>query len=150
MCAMRWKDSEERNELETALENFLKEIAGGVEVVDDFPDQAVGFAPSVDMIETKKGLRVVAELAGVSPESLSLLAGESSLVIKGEWGGAMPRQEGKPLLVETRKGPFSRSLDLPATINGLKATAILENGVLTIELPFKKARGAKAASSEKR
>lgn len=138
MCAMRWNDPEDRIELEKALEAILKEVAGdSSEDGDSFDGPAEGFMPSVDVEETKEGVRVVAELPGVAPGSLKLLAGPGSLVIKGEWGGALPKALGKPIRVETRKGPFSRVLDLPEAVDGERAEAVLENGVLTVELPFK-------------
>jgi HSP20 family protein len=136
---MKWNDPEDRLELEKALEAILKEVAGDSSSAeeDSFDGPAEGFLPSVDVEETGGGVRVVAELPGVAPDSLKLLAGPGSLVIKGEWGGALPKATGKPIRVETRKGPFSRILDLPEAIDGERAEAVLENGVLTVELPFR-------------
>jgi HSP20 family protein len=44
---------------------------------------------------------------------------------------------------ETRRGDFHRVIDLPENVDGSKAAASGENGVLTIKMPKKKEAKAK-------
>ncbi|UQZ89053.1 heat-shock protein Hsp20 [Deltaproteobacteria bacterium Smac51] len=91
------------------------------------------FSPMVDIWETDKGLMLVADMPGVSPEDLSLDLSDNTLTISGR---VAPAPEGrKALLKEYEEGNYYRQFSLAETIDQSQITAALKDGVLKLELP---------------
>jgi HSP20 family protein len=86
--------------------------------------------PLVDILEEKDGIRVVAELPGVSKEKIKIIGIKKNLMIY------VNRQKRKPFL----------NLDLPCSVNLETAKATLKNGVLEVVLK----KGKSLASETKR
>jgi HSP20 family protein len=98
--------------------------------------------PAVDVYETADGLRVVAELPGVTPENVKVAVEQGVLTLRGEKFQRSEEQQENVHRFERSYGTFSRSFQLPSSIDADKVDAKLEHGVLTISLP--KAEKAKA------
>src|SRR5258708_21808078 len=99
------------------------------------------WAPSVDGDERRGRLVVVAEVPGLTPESLRLVCRERELVISGE------RRERRPpasiaafLCMERPHGRFQRTIHLDVAVDLKQAEARLVGGVLTAPLPRLKDR----------
>jgi HSP20 family protein len=89
--------------------------------------------PRVDVIETKDGYRLEAEMAGVDKASLELSLDGNELTIFGR----RPVRLEKAELVYRESSPlgFRRVFELDPSIDTSKVTAKMEQGVLLLTLP---------------
>ncbi len=78
---------------------------------------------------------LTAVVPGLKPEDLNVEVLNNTVTIRGEVFAPAPDEEASWLLQERAFGKFNRSLTLPAELNGGKAEANLEHGVLTLRLP---------------
>ena len=94
----------------------------------------------MDVVADDNGYVIRAVVPGVKPDDLNIEVKDNTITVKGE----MKSQEnahGESLLDEICYGKFARSLTLDADLDGSKAEAHVENGVLTLSIP--KAESAK-------
>ena len=91
---------------------------------------------AVNVVGTKDGYQIRAEIAGVDKKDCKIRLDKRVLTISGE--KKSEASEGDPKSTFYRKeshyGSFSRSLTLPPDACNTSATAKMENGVLLIEL----------------
>jgi len=93
---------------------------------------SVGF-PRVEVVETEKEVKVEAELPGMEEKDIEVLLHNGVLTLRGERQSA---NEDKHRRVSERYyGQFERRVVLPAEVDGDKATASFQKGVLTVTLP---------------
>lgn len=99
------------------------------------------WAPSVDVYESREKLVVVAEVPGLTPESLRVVCREREIVISGD------RRERRPaagtaayLCMERPHGRFARTIPLDVAVDVKQAQARLADGLLTVTLPRLKDR----------
>ncbi len=86
--------------------------------------------PHVEVSETEKEVRVVAELPGVEQNDVELSLADGVLTIKGE-----KKSESKGALYSERwEGRFQRSLQLGPDVDPGQVNAAFRNGVLTVTL----------------
>lgn len=85
------------------------------------PGAGPWFTPAVDILEESDAVLVRMELAGVQPEDVRIEATPRLLTIRGE--RERPYEQ------------FSRSFELPETVEGAAAVAIMNEGVLTVRIP---------------
>jgi HSP20 family protein len=96
-----------------------------------------GFRPAVDCF--RRGdpatLTVVADLAGVDPDSIEVVVADRTLVIAGE--RVRPKAKGRVSYqqMEIEYGPFQRQLLLGDDVDVDAAEATYECGILTVTLP---------------
>lgn len=105
-----------------------------------------GWAPSLDVSETKDKLIVKTELAGVDPKAVDVSLSGDTLTIKGEKKEEKEEKEESYHLMERSYGSFFRSIRLPMEVDEKKIKANYKNGVLKITLPKSKPSTAKAAT----
>ena len=94
-----------------------------------------GFTPAVDMYEDKDNIIIEAQLAGIDPNDISISIENDTLCIKGESEKKSEVDEKNYYRKEIRRGSFYRSVPLPTKVNGDKAKAVAEGGVLKITVP---------------
>jgi HSP20 family protein len=90
----------------------------------------------VDVFECRGRLTVVAEVPGLSPESIRVVCRNRSLVISGE--RKERRSVGGPLAflcMERPAGRFKRTIPLDIAVDIQQAQARVAEGLLTITLP---------------
>lgn len=102
------------------------------------------FIPKIDVTESDKGIKVTAELPGLSEKDVEVLLDNNVLTIKGEKHEEHEQKENHHHYVERKYGSFYRSIPLPAEIEQDKIEASCNNGVLTISLPKKSLTGSQA------
>jgi HSP20 family protein len=91
------------------------------------------YIPSVDIYETEDALVVLADMPGVSSESVSIDVRESQLTLRGT---VTPEGENeRALLKEYGVGDYYRQFTLGRTIDQTKIEAVMKDGVLTLTLP---------------
>lgn len=97
--------------------------------------QQSGFTPALDMYEDEKNIIVETQLAGIDPEKVNISIENDVLSIRGESERKSEIEEKNYYRKEIRRGSFFRSIPLPAKVDGDKATAITESGLLKITIP---------------
>lgn len=101
------------------------------------------FHPSVNLSETKKQIKITAELPGIDPEDIDLELSDDSISIQGKKESKEEEKGEHYYHMERSYGTFYRTIPLPAEINADKVEANYKKGVLTITLPKKKIAQAK-------
>jgi len=127
----------------TEMEHFLDRFSRRFSMSPwrfDWPDMWMNALssmelPKVDILDFETEIVVKAELPGVDKKDLDISVNEDSVTIK-----ASTRQEKKTektdyYLSEISQGVFSRTVGLPASVDGGNAKAALKDGILEIKLP---------------
>ncbi|MBI4831599.1 MAG: Hsp20/alpha crystallin family protein [Candidatus Lindowbacteria bacterium] len=94
--------------------------------------------PNVDVFECKDSIVVVAELAGVQREDISVTFDEGKLHLTGTRRDETPYKGRKYCQMEINYNEFERVIYLPENIDPDRITARLLNGLIFIEAPKKK------------
>jgi HSP20 family protein len=100
------------------------------------------YLPALDVCETKDQIMVKAEVPGMEPKDLDITLSDGVLILKGEKKHEGEEKGASCHLTERSYGTFSRSIQLPASVQSDKINASYKNGVLQILLP--KSEEAKA------
>jgi HSP20 family protein len=91
-------------------------------------------APPVNIIETQDGYTLEAEIPGVSKDGVEITVDENQLTILGRRPKADPKA--RALYRESTGTDYRRVFELDPAVDATKITANVEQGVLTIHLPF--------------
>ena len=100
----------------------------------------------LEIAETDDALSVRAEVPGFTTKELDINVEPRRLTIAGKHEAREEKKKGKTIYSEHCAQEILRSVDLPADVDGSKATATLKDGVLNLELP--KAAHAKTVRVE--
>lgn len=91
------------------------------------------FSPNVDILENADELTLVADVPGVTPDSIDIQYEQGELTLRGR---VAPRnQQNTYLLNEYGVGDFYRVFQLGEGVDNAKISAEVANGVLTVHLP---------------
>lgn len=88
--------------------------------------------PSVNIVESKDGYVLEAEMPGVNKEELEVLLEGNELTIIGHRGQPL---EAQLLYRESADRDYRRTFELDPTIDTGRITARMDNGILFLELP---------------
>jgi HSP20 family protein len=109
---------------------------------------AGGWAPALDINETKDGYVVSIELPGTRKEDISVECQDNLLTIRGQKKSEREGHEGAHVhYTERTFGSFSRTVRLPADSTG-DAKASFRDGVLTIDIPKTEERKPRSVAIE--
>jgi HSP20 family protein len=89
---------------------------------------------ALDVVENEDEYLVKASVPGIKPDDLEISFVNNTLTIQGEIKPE-EREENRYHLRERRWGRFTRSIQLPANVNGDQIQANYDAGVLTLHLP---------------
>jgi HSP20 family protein len=89
--------------------------------------------PPVNVVETKDGYLLEAEMPGVGKDGLEVLLEDNELTILGHRGAAV--QGAQPVYRESVDRDYRRTFVLDPTIDTTKINARIDHGVLTLNLP---------------
>jgi HSP20 family protein len=92
-------------------------------------------APSVDVIDGDREVTIKAELPGVDKKDLEVTATDDAVTIKGSTRREEKEEKGDYYRHEITRGSFSRTVSLPAVVDGSKAKATFKDGMLELVLP---------------
>ncbi len=130
MFATRWEPLAEMNR----LRNEMDRLFGRWGRLEPRPLASTGYPP-LNLWEDDDHLYVEAELPGFDMEGLEIyVTGGRQLALRGERrspelkGGTWHRQE-------RAFGSFSRTLELPSSVDSDRVSAEFRHGVLTVTLP---------------
>ena len=91
--------------------------------------------PRVDIIDRREDILIKANVPGVAKDDLDISVSDRTLTLSGVISGGGDAETGNVYRMERLRGRFSRTLALPSVVDGDKAVARLEDGVLTLTLP---------------
>ena len=92
--------------------------------------------PKVDVSETDKEVKVIADVPGVDPEDIDIDVHDNRMVISGVTERETETDKNtKPYRYERSYGEFRREFMLPSRVNEDQIKAKCKDGVLTITLP---------------
>jgi HSP20 family protein len=92
------------------------------------------FSPYTDIHETPKAVVVAMEVPGVDKDSVDITLDKGVLTVKGQVNPQ--RYESlRPLYTEFNVGNFVRTFTVSTKIDSSRISAVMADGVLTIELP---------------
>lgn len=92
-----------------------------------------GLSPNVNVSETKKEIKVEAELPGMDEKDFNVSIDNGNLTLRGE--KKHENRDEKAHKMECAYGFFERTLPLPKYAKMEEAKAKYKNGVLTIQIP---------------
>ena len=90
--------------------------------------------PPVDIYEDAESLMVKAEVPDIDQKDIEVKIENNTLTIKGERKHETDVKKDNYHRIERYFGSFSRSFQLPPTVDQEKVTAVCDKGVLTITL----------------
>lgn len=93
------------------------------------------WAPALDLHEDKDNLILRAELPGLKKEDIEISLHENAVTISGERKNEKKYEGANTSREERFFGRFTRSLNLPKTVDAGKVKATYVDGVLTVTLP---------------
>jgi HSP20 family protein len=116
-----------------AMRQFLDE---GMVGPRDFLPSALAFMfVPVDVLDSGEDILVRAAMAGVKAENLKITLNGNTLTLKGE-GEAEAELEGATYLRHERHASaYTRSINLPVTVEADQARAVFRDGILSLTLP---------------
>jgi HSP20 family protein len=91
--------------------------------------------PRVDVINRDEEVLVKAELPGVKREDLTVELTGNLLTIRGEQHHEERKEEGDLVRTEIMRGAFSRTMTMPAGLDGEHVKAEFKDGMLEVHLP---------------
>ena len=93
------------------------------------------YALPLDVIAKDDEYVITAAVPGLKPDDLSVEVLGETVTIRGEIKSEQNGEQDGYLLQERRYGKFSRTLNFPVALDGAKAEASVENGVLNLRVP---------------
>ena len=90
---------------------------------------------TVDVYQTDKEIIIQSAIAGIEPENLDITIENDLVIIRGNRERKFIEERKNYFYQECYWGRFSREIILPAEVDGSRAKATMEKGVLTIRMP---------------
>jgi len=119
-----------QDEMDRMFNSFF-DRSSGLSRMDDLQ----GFAPTLDVYETDKEIKVDVELPGMNEKDIDITVGNNVLTISGR-RETEDTQKGKSFYRHERSfGSFRRSIELPEEVDEDNIDATYSRGVLKITLP---------------
>jgi len=102
----------------------------------DLPAPFIGrVAPRVDIINRDSEIIVRAQIPGVDKKDLDVSMSDNTVTIKGNTSHEKKEEKGDYYRRECSSGSFSRTFTLPSEVDGTKAKATFEDGILELKIP---------------
>lgn len=91
--------------------------------------------PPVDIIDREEDIVLRAEMPGIDKDSIDVSMSDNSVTIRGSSGHEEKESEENFYRCEISRGAFSRTVALPAEVDGDKTKATFKEGVLELTMP---------------
>ncbi len=95
------------------------------------------FAPAVDVYEDEHNITLKIEVPGIEEKDIDVRIENNTLTVHGERKFEKEEKEENYRRVERQYGSFTRSFNLPSTVNPENISANYDKGVLKIKLAKK-------------
>lgn len=119
------KEEKLMNDVNTFFSEKVPEMFGSFKSMSSF---------RMNLLESKDGYHIDAEVPGVKREELKVELSGDTLVISGDKKSYVEQNKDQYKVVERSNGKFSRALTLPPDADKSKITSRLEDGVLKIDI----------------
>lgn len=94
-----------------------------------------GRMPRVDVIDRDDEILIRAEIPGVEKKDLEVSVTDNTVTLRGSTRREEKEEEGEYYRRELTQGSFSRTVALPAEVDGDKANATFKDGMLEVKAP---------------
>jgi HSP20 family protein len=132
MAIVRWDPFREMMTLRNSMDRMFDDSM--FRRLQAVPDGAEAHL-SMDVYQSEDAIVIQAVLPGVEPDDVDISITGETVTIKGEVKKEEEIKEENYLLKERQYGSYSRTLQMPIQVQGDKAEAMFENGLLTLTLP---------------
>jgi HSP20 family protein len=92
-------------------------------------------APRADVVERDGEILVRAEVPGVDKKDLDISVTEDAVTIKGSTRREQKEEKGEYYRQEISEASFARTIALPAAVDGTRAKATCNNGMIELVIP---------------
>jgi HSP20 family molecular chaperone IbpA len=92
------------------------------------------YAPRVDIVETEDALEILADMPGVTKDSVEVMLEQRVLSIRGRADISLPADLA-PLYLEYQPGDYERAFTLSDAVDPAGIEARVKSGVLHLRLP---------------
>lgn len=92
-------------------------------------------APRIDVLDRDEEVVVRAEMPGVDKKDVEVSVNETTVTIKGKTTHEEKEEKGDYYRCEISRGAFTRTIALPARVDGAKSKAAFKDGILELTLP---------------
>ena len=133
---IKWSHLPTASSLQSEMNRMLDRFFRGGDL-SDLEMETGAWMPPIDLAETEDKLTVKAEIPGIDPKEVEISVKDNILHIKGEKKEEKEEKGKNYYRMERRYGCFSRSINLPSSVDTNKVTAEYKNGVLEIALQKK-------------
>lgn len=138
MQITRWSPFMDPFNFDKEFEKFFKEMTPAS------TGQSSLQAPSMNMYQKENDIMVEMSMPGIDLENVSVEIDERNvLTIKGSSKKKTEIEDKDYYRKEIREGSFSRSIQLPVSVEGDKSEAEYEDGMLMIKVPMQKKQEVK-------
>jgi len=136
MALTRWDPFRDLVSLQERMNRLFEDSLARSNTADQ--EMAMGaWTPAVDIYETASEVVLKADLPGVEQKDIDLRIENSTLTLRGERKFMKEATEEDYHRIERSYGVFSRSFQLPGSIDQSKIKASHKEGVLEVHLPKK-------------
>ncbi len=106
-------------------------------MLQDWPgyQNVKSFVPAVDVYQDDNNVYIETPLPGININDVSIAVENDVLTITGSREHKSEVDDKNYYRQEVRYGSFHRSVALPASVNGDKAEAVYQDGVLQVTIP---------------
>ncbi len=120
-----------RRDIDSIFDSFLR--------TNNWPrsEYASHSFPTINVSENPETVRITADLPGVDRKDVSVAIESDRIVFNGSRNEEKEEKGRNWYRRERTSGEFRREIPLPCEIDTNKVTALMHNGVLTVELPKK-------------
>jgi HSP20 family protein len=130
----RWEPFREFSTLQDRMNRLFRETQGNSQ---DETLTSSSFAPAVDVYEDEHNVTLKIEVPGIDEKDIDVRIENNTLTVHGERKIEKEEKEENYRRVERQYGSFTRTFNLPPTVDSEKVQADYDKGVLNITLPKK-------------
>ena len=130
----RWEPFREFSTLQDRMNRLFRETQGNSQ---DESLTSSSFAPAVDVYEDEHNVTLKIEVPGIEEKDIDVRLENNTLTVHGERKIEKEEKEENYRRVERQYGSFTRTFNLPPTVDAEKVQADYDKGVLKITLPKK-------------
>ena len=130
----RWEPFREFSTLQDRMNRLFRETQGNSQ---DESLTSSSFAPAVDVYEDEHNVTLKIEVPGIDEKDIDVRIENNTLTVHGERKIEKEEKEENYRRVERQYGSFTRTFNLPPTVDAENVQADYDKGVLKITLPKK-------------
>jgi HSP20 family protein len=131
----RWDPFREFSTLQDRMNRLFRESYNDAGKDDSLTTSS--FAPAVDVYEDEHKVALKIEVPGIDEKDIDVRVENNTLTVHGERKIEKEEKEENYRRVERQYGSFTRSFNLPQTVDTENVSATYDKGVLKISLPKK-------------